>query len=163
MRIPRPLAALATAALLIPLLAACGGVVVSGTFGEVGDEHAVHGSAAVHPSTPPGADGSIELVTDFAAGGSGVSVAEAIDVLSTQPVLVSGTVLRDAEGTIWVCDNVFLGSPPRCTSPVLLVLNFPTQPDIFDPAIAETVGATTADGVTWLDGHQLFGVVHPPR
>jgi len=156
--------AAAAIALAIPLLAACG-TTVSVTFGEVGDEHSAHEAAdphaSGHPSTPPGADGSIELVSDFVAGGGGVTVAQAIDVLSRQPVLVSGNLLRDADGTIWVCDNVFLGSPPRCVSPRLAVLNFPNDAGVFDPALAETFGATTRDGITWLDDHQLFGIVHP--
>ena len=151
------------AVLLIPLLAACGGVVVSGTFAEVGDEHAVHGSANVHPSVPPGADGSIELVSDFVAGGDGITVGEAIDVASSHPVLVDGIVLRDADGTIWYCDRLVDDSPPRCSDPQLLVLNFPTDPDLFDPAMAETVGATMRDGITWFEGHQLYGIVHPRR
>jgi len=146
------------------LMAACG-VTVSETFGEVG-EHLGHETGAAqssgHPSTPPGAEGSIELISDFVAGGSGVSIDEAIEVASTQPVLVNGIVLRDADGTIWFCTRLAAGSPPDCATPKLLVLNFPTEPDLFDPAVAETVGATTRDGITWLEGHQLFGIVHPP-
>lgn len=149
--------------LLILLLAACSPVVVSETFGEVGDEHgAAHGSGEIHPSTPPGAGGSIELVSDFVAGGDGITVGEAIDVASSHPVLVDGIVLRDADGTIWYCDRLVDDSPPRCSDPQLLVLDFPTDPDLFDPAVAETVGATTRDGITWLEGHQLYGIVHPP-
>ena len=150
------------AVLLIPLVVACSPVVVSETFVEVGDEHGSgHESAEVHPSTPPGADGSIELVSEFVGGGDGISVGEAIDVASSHPVLVDGIVLRDTEGTIWYCDRLVDDSPPRCSDPQLLVLNFPTDPDLFDPAVAETVGATTRDGITWFEGHQLFGIVHP--
>ena len=143
-------------------LAACSPVVVSETFGDVGDEHGSgHGSAEVHPSTPPGAGGSIELVSDFVAGGDGISVAEAIDVASSHPVLVDGILLRDTDGEIWYCDRLVDAGPPGCSDPQLLVLNFPTDPDLFDPAMAETVGATTRDGITWFEGHQLHGIVHP--
>ena len=146
---------------LAALLAACGGGGVSETFGEVGDEHAIHGSAAAHPSTPPGADGSIELETDFATAGGGVTVAQALEAASGYPVLLDGVVLRDADGAIWFCERLIDESPPLCSAPRLFVLNFPTAPDLFDPAVADTVGATTVDGITWLDGHQLFGIVHP--
>jgi hypothetical protein len=152
----------AAAALLIPLLSGCAGTIVSETFTTVGDEHgAGHTSATAHPSVPPGAGGSIELVSEFFGGGDGISVGEALDVASSAPVLVDGIVLRDADGTIWYCDRLLDDSPPRCSDPQLLVLNFPTDPDLFDPAMAETVGATTRDGITWLGGHQLYGVVHP--
>ena len=149
---------------MIPFLAACGPVVVSETSAEVdgghGSGHAA--SAGPHPSTPPGADGSIELVKEFATAGDGISVGDALDVARGFPVLVDGIVLRDADGAIWYCDRIVDGSPPRCSDPQLLVLNFPTELDLFDPAMAETVGATTRDGITWLEGHQLFGIVHPP-
>jgi hypothetical protein len=148
------------------LLAACG-VTVSGTFGDVGDEHPVHetgeANSSSHPSTPPGADGSIELVSDFVAGGSGVSIAEAIEVAGSHPVLVNGLLLRDADGAIWFCTRRADASPPDCAAPKLIVLDFPTEPDLFDPAVAEAVGATTRDGITWLEGHQLYGIVHPPN
>lgn len=156
----------AGAALATILTAACG-VTVSGTFAEAGDEHLVHESGAVHatehPSTPPGADGSIEIIGNAAAGGSGVSIQEAIEAARSVPVLVNGLILRDAEGTLWLCERIADISPPDCASPKLVILNFPTEPDPFDPAVAETVGATTRDGITWLEGHQIFGVVHPPR
>jgi len=153
----------AAATLLIPLLSACAGTIVSETFTTVGDEHgAGHSSAMVHPSVPPGAGGSIELVSDFVGGGDGISVGEALDVASSHPVLVDGIVLRDEDGTIWYCDRLVDDSPPRCSDPQLLVLNFPTDPDLFDPAMAETVGATMRDGITWFEGHQLYGIVHPP-
>jgi hypothetical protein len=152
----------AAAPLLLPLLVACGPVVVSETFGEVGNEHdAGHGSASAHPSTPPGAGGSIELVSDFVAGGDGISVGDALDVASSHPVLVDGIVLRDTDGAIWYCDRLVDNSPPRCSDPRLLVLNFPTDEDLFDAAVAKMVGATTRDGITWLEGHQLYGIVHP--
>ena len=155
------------AVLLLVVLAACGGT-VSETFAGVGDEHVGHESGAPlpsggHPSTPPGADGSIELVNEFTAGGSGVSIQQAIAVSGMRPVLVNGVLLRDAGGTIWFCPGLTDTSPPDCAAPKLLVLDFPTEPDLFDPAVAETVGATTRDGITWLEGHQLFGIVHPPR
>lgn len=153
----------AAAVLMIPLLAACSPVIVSETFGEVGGSHgAGHApSAGPHPSTPPGAGGSIELVSEFVTAGDGISVGDALNVASSHPVLVDGIVLRDADGAVWSCDRLVDTSPPRCSDPRLIVLNFPTEPDVFDPAVAESVGATTRDGMTWLERHQLYGIVHP--
>ena len=153
----------AAAVPVIALLSACSPVVVSETLEEVPSGHgAGHAlSTGPHPSTPPGASGSIELVNEFATAGDGVSVGDALDVASGFPVLVDGIVLRDTDGTIWSCDRLVADSPPRCSDPQIVVLNFPTEPDVFDPAVAESVGATTRDGITWLEGHQLFGIVHP--
>jgi hypothetical protein len=143
------------------LLAACGPT-VSGTFGEVGGEHLGHQSAAAHPmthpSTPPGADGSIELVTEFVAGGTGISVEDAIEAASARPVLIDGILLRDADGMTWFCEALLDGSALECSTPKLFVLNLPTDPDPFEPGVA---GAETRDGVSWIEGHQLFGIVHP--
>jgi len=154
------------AVLLLPLLAGCSPVVVSETFGDVGDEHEVHGSGAAepagsHPAVPEDGDGSIELEPDFATAGGGISIADALEVASGYPVLLDGILLRDEDGANWFCERIVEAMPPECSAPKLFVLNFPAEPDLFDPAVAQTVGATTRDGITWLDGHQLFGIVHP--
>ena len=101
--------------------------------------------------------------TRTVAGGSGVSIAAANEVAGTQPVLVNGLLLRDADGATWFCTRLADASPPDCAAPKLLVLDLPTEPDLFDPDVAEAVGATTRDGVTWLEGHQLDGIIHPPN
>lgn len=115
-----------------------------------------------HPSVPDGADGSIDLVTEFAFGGSGVSPAEALDAQSSQPVLVTGLLLRDAEGGIWFCSELDPSAdPPSCGTPRLWVIEFPAEEAVFDPANAGSTGMRTEEGVTWVRDQQLFGVVYP--
>lgn len=125
-------------------------------------DFAPSGAAATpHPSVPAGADGSIVLENDFLVGGSGVPVGEALDVASSRPVLVRGVLLRDTDGGIWFCERLEAGDPPTCDSPRLWVAGFGADAAVFDPANAQEVGAQTRDGVTWVAGQLLFGVVHP--
>jgi hypothetical protein len=118
-------------------------------------------SGTPHPSAPEGADGSIELESDFVLGGGGVGTAEALAAASSQPVLVTGILLRDVDGGIWFCDAVDEGDPPSCASPRLWVTNFPADEAVFAPENAESTGAQSAGGVTWVPQQQLYGVVHP--
>jgi hypothetical protein len=156
---------------LAVLTAACGtaaGSPADGSAPPSGDPHAgghePSGSGAAptpHPSAPEGADGTIVLENDFVIGQSGASVGQALEAAASRPLLVSGVLLRDADGGIWACDALEETDPPRCGTPRLWVTGFPDGESIFDPANAEEVGAETRDGVTWIEDQLLFGVVHP--
>ena len=143
------------------LLAACSAPAAP-TVVPHGGHVAGSGTAATqHPSAPDGADGSIELESEFVLGGTGVGTTEALEVASSQPVLVTGILLRDVDGGIWFCDALDDGDPPSCASPRLWVRNFPADEAVFAPENAESTGAGTAGGVTWVPEQQLYGVVHP--
>jgi hypothetical protein len=118
-------------------------------------------SGTPHPSAPEGADGTIVLADELAMGGTGVSVAEALDIASSQPVLVNGILLRDADGAIWFCRALDVGEPPACGHPTLSVANFPADESVFAPENARGTGSQTEGGVTWIPNQQLYGVVHP--
>ena len=154
----------ASAPLAIALvLAACGTAAPS----PPGDPHAGHSPGASgaagtpHPSVPEGADGSIELESEFVMGGTGVRAAEALEVASSQPVLVTGFLLRDVDGGIWFCDALDDGDPPTCASPRLWVRNFPADEAVFAPENADSTRRQTSAGVTWVPEQQLYGIVHP--
>ncbi len=155
------------ALVLAALLGACAGSPPATPTAPADGGHEAHGDASgapatPHPSVPAGADGSIDLVADFAIGGSGVRTAQALAALSSQPVLLTGVVLRDADGGIWFCDELDpAATPPTCGSPRLWVLDFPTDGSVFDPANASSTGVRTQGDVTWVSNQQLFGVVHP--
>jgi hypothetical protein len=156
---PRPARAAVLATAL--LLAAC-----SAPPAPTADPHGGHVAASGapgtrHPSAPEGADGSIELESDFVLGGGGMPAADALEAASSQPMLVNGILLRDADGGIWFCDALDDGDPPTCASPRLWVTNFPADEAVFAPENAMSTGARTAAGVTWVPGQHLFGVVHP--
>jgi hypothetical protein len=160
---PRTAPALA----ILFLLAACSASPPPATESHAGRTQGISPSAeggasgTPHPSAPSGADGSIELENEFAAGGSGLSVAEALESAVSQPVLVNGFLVRDADGGIWFCDELGDVEPPACGHPALWVTNFPADEAVFEPENARAVGAQTEGGVTWISNQQLFGVVHP--
>ena len=148
-------------------LAGCGGTIVSETFGEIGTAL----PAPTDPSSPSVSasasaaaanEATIVLEGGAVADGPGETIANAIARASTEPTLVNGALLLDTDGTIWLCDSVDeSASPPECGEPRLMVANFPEGASDFDMESAELTGAQEADGVIWLEGHQLFGVVQP--
>lgn len=157
-RVPRP-ARVGLAA--VALLAACASTPVP----EADELHHGHGSGAPgtpHPSVPPGADGSVELEDDFVLGGPGLSVTQALEAASGQPVLLTGVLLRDPDGGIWFCDRMATADPPDCGRPRLWVVTASELP-VFAPENAAGTGARTADGTTWVPDQQVFGIVHPRR
>ena len=134
------------------LLAACS-TPAAPTVDPHGGHVAGSGTAGTpHPSAPEGADGSIELESEFVPGGTGVGTTDALEVASSQPVLVTGVLLRDVDGGIWFCDALDDGDPPSCASPRLWVRNFPADEAVFAPDNAESTGAQTAGGVTSVPG-----------
>jgi hypothetical protein len=158
----RPFALLIAAA----ALAGCGPTVTE-TFSDVGTALPVPTDAS-SPSASRSASGAVAdeativLEGGAVADGPGESIADAIARASTDPTLVNGALLRDTDGTIWLCSSVDEdASPPECEEPRLVVANFPEGTADFDMESAELTGAQEADGVIWLEGHQLFGVVQP--
>jgi hypothetical protein len=130
--------------------------------GEAHGAHSAGASGTPHPSAHEGSDGTIVLPDEIAMGGSGVSVAEALEMASSQPVLVNGVLLRDADGGIWFCERLdHAATPPACGHPSLWVTNFPSDESVFAPENARGTGSQTESGVTWIPNQQLYGVVHP--
>jgi hypothetical protein len=108
------------------------------------------------------ATGTITLPDEGGAvDGPGVSITEALQSASTEPLLVNGILLKDTEGTIWLCESLSDASPRQCTSAQLLVENFPEDAADFDPESADVTGLQEEDGVAWLEDAQLYGVVEP--
>jgi hypothetical protein len=144
-------------------LSACGGAAPSSDPSPT-DAHTGHGDpdpGSPHPSVPEDADGIIELELDFAVGGDGVTVAEALRVASSHPVLITGVLVRGADGRVWICDTMAESDPPSCASPRAVVTNWPTTAPVFEPENATSTGARTEGGVTWIPDQQVFGVAHP--
>ena len=100
--------------------------------------------------------GSLTIEGGVEADGPGESVSEALARGGSPQALVNGTILRDADGRVWLCEALVNSSPPACAEPRLLVLNMSPEDRTFqDPAVH------VADGVRWVDQVQLFGFVRP--
>jgi hypothetical protein len=91
------------------------------------------------------------------ADGPGNSVSDAIANAGLGKQLVNGILLKEIDGTIWLCEALLGSSPEQCAEPRLLVENSDPAVQTFDAAD----GAHIVDGVRWLDRVQLFGVVDP--
>ena len=87
-----------------------------------------------------------------------MSVKDAIAKSGIEPLLVNGILLKAADGTIWLCPALATSAPPRCAKPRLLVKNWVQPPD--DQTFVRGEGLHEAAGVHWIEGMQLFGVVH---
>jgi hypothetical protein len=120
------------------------------------------------PSTAPSASesaaaaGTITLPDDGAAvDGPGISITEALETAGPEPLLVNGILLQDADGNLWFCASLSDASPPACDGTYLQVENYPEDAPDLDPENADVTGLQEADGVVWLEDHQLYGVVEP--
>ena len=91
--------------------------------------------------------------------GPGNSVSEAIANRPVGPQLVNGSLLRKADGTIWLCELLLTSAPPDCADPRLLVQNWASD----DQTLVTGVGLHILDGFRWVEHVQLFGVVRAPE
>jgi hypothetical protein len=71
------------------------------------------------------------------------------------PQLVNGTLLRDADGRVWLCEALSKSFPPQCAEPRLLVLHMSPE----DQAFVNDPGLHVAGAVRWVERVQLFGFV----
>ena len=105
--------------------------------------------------TPSGdAVATITLDNNVQADGPGGSVSFSIANAGVGLALVNGIVLKEADGTVWLCEVVLESSPPHCAEPKLLVENWLPK-DLAGEGVHE------ADGVRWQEHMQLFGDVRP--
>jgi hypothetical protein len=119
-------------------------------------------SLAPSASEAAAAAGTITLPDDGAAvDGPGISITEALETAGPEPLLVNGILLQDADGNLWFCESLSDASPPACDGTYLSVENYPDDAPDLDPENADVTGLQEADGVVWLEDHQLYGVVEP--
>jgi hypothetical protein len=145
--------------LLTLALAACG-TTESTTFGEVGEELPV-GSAQASGGTPV-SDGTLVIIDGAAVDGPGLPIADALaNAGRGEQQLVSGVLLMDTDGVIWLCESLEPTSPPSCGSPRLRVENYPEGTADWDLGSADITGLQEEDGVMWFENSKLFGEVQP--
>lgn len=121
------------------------------------------------PAAPDEADAATITLGDFGiADGPGESIASAIANAGAEPRLVNGTMLKEADGTVWLCESLSESSPPDCEEPRLLVTNNPEDHvvvggedyySVFARDQPGIVDLQEEDGVRWVEDQQLFGIV----
>jgi ABC-type transport system substrate-binding protein len=114
--------------------------------------------APTPPSTPAASPATLTIEQGVEADGPGNSITEALAYRGSDSQLVNGTLLRDANGRIWLCETV-VESPPQCPEPRLLVTNWAPAPD--DGTFVSGPGLHVADGARWVERVQLYGFVRP--
>ena len=114
------------------------------------------------PTEPPAtSDGTVTIVGGGSVSGPGGSIAEALAAALDQPYLVNGVLLKDLEGTIYLCDSLTDTTPVACDGLVLEVLEYPTGGAEWDLENAELTGLKESGGVLYFEFNQLFGIVKP--
>jgi hypothetical protein len=106
---------------------------------------------------PGRSSATITVEPGVQADGPGVSVSDAVANASIGEQLVNGVLLRNVDGTVWLCEVLLTSPPPRCTEPNLLVVNGSQE----DQAFVGGQGVHEDDGVRWVEGAQLYGIVRP--
>jgi hypothetical protein len=113
------------------------------------------------PTAVPGPSGrataTLTVEPGVEADGPGASISDAMANAGVGPQLVNGILLREVDGSVWLCEILLTSSPPQCAEPRLLVENRPQE----DQAFINGDGLHEADGVRWVENVQLFGIVRP--
>jgi hypothetical protein len=113
--------------------------------------------APTPPPTPAASPATLTIEQGVEADGPGSSVSEAMAYTGNVPQLVNGTLLKDADGSVWLCEALTKSSPPTCAEPRLIVLNMAAE----DQAFVNSQGLHVAGAVRWVERVQLFGFVRP--
>jgi hypothetical protein len=143
-------------ALILAVTAACGAGAPSGVTSPA--PSAVTSPATAPTTSTPSGETTATLTLEALvnADGPGLSVSDAIAYVGVEPLLVNGVLLKQVDGTVWLCAVLLKSSPPRCAEPRLLVKNSALE----DHTFVSGEGLHAVGGVRWVDHVQLFGVVH---
>jgi hypothetical protein len=160
---------------LIVALAACSTTAVASPTAEATNTPSPVTSPS-EPSAAPTAEADLEpngtiTLGDFGiADGPGESVTAALAHAGADPRLVTGILLKDADDDVWLCEELADADTPQCDEPRLLVTNYPPDHEVVngedsytvffrDPPATMVVELHEEDGVRWVEGQQLFGIV----
>ena len=95
----------------------------------------------------PAADGVLVIQPGATASGPGISIAEALDHVGGEPVLVNGSLFIDPDGGVLLCDAIAESFPPQCGGVRLEVRGLDPAGQLLEEA----------NGVRWAESVQLLG------
>ena len=111
------------------------------------------------PEASPEPIGALTVQEGAVVDGPGVPLAEAIDGDLSNPVLVVGTMVLDANGELFFTDSVTDAAVPSFGDLRLTVENYPTDGPTWDLASAEITGLQEANGVRFYEDAKFYAVI----
>jgi hypothetical protein len=153
---------------LILALAACTTTAVASPSGSPDGTAAPTAAPTAAVDLEP--NGTLTLGDFGIADGPGEPISRALANAGTDPRLVNGILLKDADDAVWLCEALADSSTPQCDEPRLLVTNYPPDHEVVNGEDYYTVFSRERpddlgielheeDGVRWVEAQQLFGVV----
>jgi len=116
------------------------------------------------PSEVPGTpvpSGTLTVADGAVVDGPGIPLAEAMDGDLSQPILVRGTLYRDANGDVFFAATLGDAAAPTFGEPILAVDNYPTDGPTWDLGDAEVTGLQEANGILFYEDTKLYGTITP--
>lgn len=118
------------------------------------------GEPSETPDASPEPVGIITIADGMAPTGPGLTIAEALAGDLSQPVLVRGVLFRDADGNVYLADEVVDEAVPTFGDLRLAVENIPTDGPTWDMADAEITGLQEANGTFFYPvGNPFYGTI----
>jgi hypothetical protein len=111
------------------------------------------------PEASPEPIGVLTVQEGAVVDGPGVPLAEALDGDLSNPVLVVGTMVLDADGQLFFTDSVTDATAPAFGDLRLTVENYPTDGPTWDMADAEITGLQEANGVRFYEDAKFYAVI----
>ena len=105
--------------------------------------------------------GTLTAADGAVVDGPGVSLSETLAGDLSEPVLVSGVLWLDEDGTVWLADEVTDASVPTFSDVRVQVANYPTDGPTWDMADADLTGLQEVNGIRFYEDTKLYGTITP--
>jgi hypothetical protein len=127
---------------------------------------------SVEPSEPAApadeerdVDGILTVYPGTWSGPGGMSIQDALDAGPTgpdMPTVVNGVLFRDTDGRIFLATSVSDVAVPTFDGPMLEVLDYPNDGDMWDMANAEMLNLEEANGIVFRQDTDILGTLELP-
>jgi hypothetical protein len=110
-------------------------------------------------------DGILTVYPGTWSGPGGMSIQDALDAGPTgadMPTVVNGVLFRDADGRIYLATSVSDVAAPTFDGPMLEVLDYPNDGDMWNMANAEMLGLEEANGIVFRQDTDILGTLELP-
>lgn len=111
------------------------------------------------PDASPEPIGVLTVQDGAVADGPGIPLAEALDGNLSEPILVRGTMVLDADGQLFFADSVTDAAVPTFGYIRLSVENYPTAGPTWDLGDADITGLQEANGVRFFPDAKFYALI----